>query len=336
MNLKNLGPCIVLSFLGLFTIPAVYGQEREKKTDPFVFFLPVGYDLLVLEEQTLHSPVGGAGFLVGEQDLPFDRIERRLMGLAAYQSFIFTREPFPGSPKTLHQIGGVFDARVKRHQILALFGANSDKPLFGGINTFQFAAGYGYEIVRRPRVSLILGAMLGVKDFGITLPSGDPWLLVPLPLIRFGVDSRWFASSFDFIAGPGFNFTLGPKERIRFTGNMSMETYRSIEDINCEFTVWYRLFKPDHKLGDFAGIGAGFKHGTTNFDLSSEIKAETFGLRRTSVFAVIDLSFLKIQGGWVIDSHYLLEGEKTGVPGKGFFFSVQGMIPVYRNSAPGG
>jgi hypothetical protein len=310
-------------------MPAVYGQETEKKNDPFVFFIPISYDLLLLEEQTVHSPAGGVGFLVGKQDLPFNRIERRFTGLAAYQPFIFTEE-FPEVPKMLHQIGGMFDARVKRHQILAIFQANSDIPVFGGINTFQFGAGYGYEIIRRPKVSLILGAVLGVRDFGITLPSGDPWLLMPLPLIRFGVDTRWFTASFDFITGPVFNFTIAPKERIRFTGDMRMETYRSIADLNGEFTLWYRLFKPDYKLGDFAGIGVGFKNDVTGFDLSAGIQAKTFELQRSSVFATIDLSILKIQGGWVINSNYLLDGKKTGSPGNGFFLSVQGMIPVYQ------
>jgi hypothetical protein len=311
-------------------MPIVYGQETEKKNDPIVVFLPFGYDFSLLEEQTLHSPAGGAGFLVGEQNLPFNQVERRFTGLAAYQPFIFTEEIHPEAPKMLHQIGGMFDGRIKRHQILAIFQANSDTPLFGGFNTFQFGAGYGYEVIRRPRVSLILGAVLGVRDFGITLPSGDPWLLMPLPLIRFGVDTRWFAASFDFITGPVLNFTIAPKKRIRFTGDIRMETYRSIADINCEFALWYRLFSGDHKLGDFAGIGAGFKNDVSGFDLSKEIQAETFELQRSAVFAAIDLSILKIQGGWIIDSAYLLDGKKTGSPGGGFFLSVQGMIPVYQ------
>jgi hypothetical protein len=153
---------------------------------------------------------------------------------------------------------------------------------------------------------------------------------MPLPLIRFNVDSRWFTSSFDFITGPVFNFTIAPKERVRFTGDIRMETYRTIEDLNCEFTLWYRLFRPDHKLGDFAGIGVGFKNDVAGFDLSTEIRAETFELQRSAVFAAIDLSFLKIQGGWVINSNYLLDGERNGSPGNGFFLSVQGMIPVYQ------
>jgi hypothetical protein len=109
-----------------------------------------------------------------------------------------------------------------------------------------------------------------------------------------------------------------------------METYRSLADLNCEFTLWYRLFKPDHPLGDFAGIGAGFKNDVTGFDLSSGISSESFELRRSAVFAAVDLSALKIQCGWVIDSNYLLDGEKTGSPGNGFFLSVQGMLPVYQ------
>jgi hypothetical protein len=109
-----------------------------------------------------------------------------------------------------------------------------------------------------------------------------------------------------------------------------METYRSMADINGEFILWYRLFKPDHQLGDFAGIGAGFKNELTGFDLSGKIREETFELRRASIFAAVDLSILNIQGGWVITSDYLLDGERIGGLGRGFFLSVQGMIPVYQ------
>jgi hypothetical protein len=250
--------------------------------------------------------------------------------MAMYQPFIFAEIPEPDVPKQLHQIGVTLDARIKRHQIITIFRSSSDIPVSGGNNTFQLGAGWGYESIRKPHVSLILGGVLAVKDSGIALPSGDPWLLMPLPLIRFGIDTRWFTSSFDFISGPYFNFTVAPKERIRLTCDMGMETFRSIADLNCEFTLWYRLFSENHKLGDFAGIGAGFKNELTGFDLSDGIKADTFELQQSSVFAAIDLSFLTIQGGWIIDSNYLLDGKRTGSPGSGFFLSVQGMIPVYQ------
>jgi hypothetical protein len=46
------------------------------------------------------------------------------------------------------------------------------------------------------------------------------------------------------------------------------------------------------------------------------------------VLATLDLSVLTIQAGWIMDSNYLLDDEKAGSPGNGFFLSVQGMIPI--------
>jgi hypothetical protein len=62
-------------------------------------------------------------------------------------------------------------------------------------------------------------------------------------------------------------------------------------------------------------------------NLSDRIGAETFELQQTSVFAVLDFSIIKIQGGWIFRSNYLVDGEKTQSPGNGFFVSIQGIIP---------
>ena len=297
--------------------------------NPFMFLLPFGYEFLRLEEQTMHNPALGAGFISGEQDIPFTEVERRFFGLALYQPLIFTEEPFPDMPKYIHQIDALFDGRINRHQLLLIFTSSSDRPVAGGLNTFQAGAGWGYEVIRRPQVSLILGAVLGVSDFGVNLPSGDPFPVLPLPLIRFGIDTKWFTSSFDYITGPNLEFTIAPKERIRFTADMRMDNYRSISDLICEYAVWYRFFSADHKLGDFAGAGIGFKNDIVDFNISSGAKG-TFELRSTSLFAALDFSILKIEGGWVFDSGYLLDGMDIGSPGRGFYISVQGIIPFTK------
>ena len=314
-------------------VAALSGQETEDAKEPFVLFLPVGYDFMRLEEQTTHSPAAGIGFMLGEQDIPFDQVERRFFGMALYQPFFFTKTFQDDLPEQFHTIAAMLDGRIKRHQILTVFSSASDRPVSGGFNTFTIGAGWGYEVVRRPHVSLILGAVLIASDFGITLPSGDLWPILPMPLIRFGVDTKWFASSFDFLTGPNLEFTFAPKERIRLTGEMRMDSYRSLTDLNCEFTLWYRFFSQDHKLGDFAGIGAGFKNETMYFTLSNSCRQDTFELQRSAVFAVIDLSLLKIQGGWVFNSNYLIDEKKTGSPGSGFFLSVQGMLPIVNRQS---
>jgi hypothetical protein len=312
----------------LITVNA-FGQEKTDNNTS-MFLLPFGYDFIHFQNQIIQNPALGAGFLLGEQDIPFTEVERRFLALALYRPFIFSETPHYAIPNYFHRIEALFDGRIERHQILFIFRSASDKPISGGLNTFQAGVGWGYEIIRRPNVSLILGAALGVSDFGLTLPSGASWPLLPLPLIRFDVATHWFSSSFDFLTGPNFKFTVAPNSGIRFTADMRMDHYRSIADLICEFTLWYRFFPPEHRLGDFAGIGVGFKNDSSGFNLSRDILEETFEIRKASIFAVLDLSLLRMQGGWIFDSAYLLDGKRAGSPGRGFFLSIQGIIPFGR------
>jgi hypothetical protein len=321
---------IFLIILCCFFTANAFGQEKEEveqSKPPFIFFIPTGYDYIHMDKQSVHSFAAGAGFLSGEQDIAFTEVKQRFFGLVLYQPFFFTEEPLSGVPKQLHQIDALFDGRISRHQILAIFKSTADKPVAGGLSTFQAGVGWGYEIIRNRQVSLIIGGVLGVSDFGITLPSGTSLPILPLPLIRFGIDTQWFVSSFDFLTGPNFSFTIAPKEKFRFTADMRMDKYRNINDFIYEYTLWYRLFSTEHKFGDFAGIGLGIKHDMTDFVLSQN--TTTFELQQTSVFASIDLSILKIQGGWIFNSDYLANEVQCGSPGKGWYISIQGMIPAY-------
>jgi hypothetical protein len=276
----NHGKIIFITLCCIFAALPAQAEDKE----PLVIFIPVGYEFAQFADQSVHAPALGVGFMLGEQDIPFDQVERRFMGLAVYQPYFFSEEPFPEVPKMLHQIGGMFDGRIGRHQLMFIFNGPSDKPFAGGLNTFRVGAGWGYEFIRRSHVSLILGAVVGVSDFGITTPSGSIWPVTPLPLICFGLDTQWFASTFDFITGPIFQFTLAPKERIRLTGELRMETYE-LAHLDCEFALWYRLFSTEHKMGDFAGIGLGYKNSLVGFDLSRNINtAKTFELQYNSVF----------------------------------------------------
>jgi hypothetical protein len=323
-NIKKIRTALFfIMFICLAT--ALFGQDIEQEKDPFILFLPVGYNGFWLDEQTIHNPAAGIGFMLGKQDLPFTQIERRLMGMAMYMPFIFPKTPQPDVPKLLHEVGGMFDGRFGRHQALVIFQSASDEPISGGLNTFQLGAGYGYEVIRRPQISLILGAVLCVTDFKQNMGINVSSPVLPMPLIRLGVDTKWFDLSMDFITGPNLDFTVAPEEKVRLTGDVRIDTLRSITDVNCEFAIWYRLFSSDHKLGDFFGLGAGFKNEVTGFNLS---RGESFELQRASVFAAIDLSIIQIQSGWVIDSTYIMNDVKTNSPGKGFFLTVHGMIPI--------
>jgi hypothetical protein len=322
MKLKK--HCYFFGMVLLFAVNITgFAQNVDETEMPLTIIIPTGYDFTKLKNQSIHSPALGAGFLAGEQNLPFSEVETQFLGMAIYQPFMFTDELILGLPKTFHQIDAMFDGRIKRHQLLAMFKSASDKPVNGGLHTFQTAAAWGYEIIRRPNISLILGAALAVSDFGMDVP------IMPLPLIRFNLNTQWFVSKFEFLSGPNLSFTVAPYKRIRLSADMRMDNYRFIEDLNYEFTLWYRLFGADSDVGDFAGIGFGIKNEIIGFDLSKDFaSAESFDIQMNSIFAAIDLSILTIQGGWVFDSAYFVDDKKRGNPGDGFYVSIQGIIPI--------
>ena len=307
-----------------------FAEEGGSETSP-LFIISPGYDFTSLNRQTIHTINIGADFLLGDQDMPFDEVYRRFEGSALYEFFFF--EPFlsgekqeAGIPQRLHRIEAVFDGRIYRHQLYLEFKSFSDRPIAGGLATIETKIGWGYEIIRRPHMSLILGG-LGVIDFGEEPPARL------LPLLRFELDAHWFDLSFDFIKDPSLSFSIDPGERFLFTADMWMREFRSIRDLGYEFTLWYRLFGADRCLGDFAGIGAGIKNDGVYFEMSrSEVK---FELWRTSIFATVALPVITIQGGWVFDSRYLLDGVNAGSPGRGFFISAQGSIPIHAGAFPG-
>jgi len=297
-------------------------QTSQNEDTSSFFLLPFGYDFLRLGDQNIHLPAIGGGYMSGERNIPFDEVEHRIFGIAMYRPIQFSEAPLSGMDKLIHQIDFLADWRIKRHQLLLVFKSAADKPVFGGLNTFQAGMGWGYEVIRKQHVSLILGAALGISDFGIPSP------VLPLPLVRFGIDTQWFTSSFDFLTGPNLEFTITPNGRIRLTGDMRMDHYRNINDLVCEFILWYRLFDAEHQYGDIAGIGLGFKNDSVDFFLSDD--SISFELQHSSVFAAADLSLLRIEAGWIFESRYLIDGIKTGSPGRGFYLSIQGIFPIAK------
>jgi hypothetical protein len=314
--------------LALALVPPVVSAQEGKNAAEDLFFLPMAsYDYLHLDNQEAHIPAIGLGVMKGEMDAPFTEAGRRFFTLLMYQPVFFQDEIVPGYSRTFHQIDFLFDGRIGRQQFFGLLKSASDKPLAGGLHTFQAGAGWGYEFIRRPNVSLIVGAVLCVGDFGVDLPNGEPLPLAPLPLVRFGLDTRLLDLSFDFLTGPNLSFTISPESRIRFSGDMRMDYYRSLGDILCEYTLWYRFFPPEHKLGDFAGIGIGLKNESLNFDLSAD-RDKILEIQNASVFATLDFSFLKLSGGYIFDSRLLVDEVQRDKREKGFYFSVQAVCQL--------
>jgi hypothetical protein len=297
-------------------------QEKPKRD---LFFVPmVSYDYMGMGGMSVHSPGLGLGIMKGEQDSPFDKVGKRFLLAAQYKPFLFQTNPAPSIPRNLHSTRLLFDGRLERHQFLAILTSASDKPVAGGLHTFRAGLGWGYEFLQSPRFSLIVGAMVAFGGLGLTQPSGEPFPALPLPLVRFNLKTEWLETAFNFIGDPSIDFTIAPGRRVRFTGNMHMGNYRSIEDLIGEGVLWYRFFPGTHTLGDFAGIGFGFTNESFDFKLAAG-RDKTFEIQYSSIFCVLDLTAVTVKGGYVLNSRELYGDVKQDSGGGGWFISIRGM-----------
>jgi hypothetical protein len=313
-----------LTFLFAFciVITAVFAEANGEEAKDGVHFVPLlKYDFLSLDSQNIHSP--GIGLVVMSDEVLF-------VGLYTHHSF---GEPllfdYPG---VYHSIDVLLDGRKNRHQYLGIFKSESDQPVYGGLRTYQTAIAYGYELVHRRNYSFVLGGGLAVSDFGIERSNGEPWPLIPVPLIRMKYRSRWFETKFEFLTTPNIDLTIGPKSRFRFIGACRMDQFRDIRDLIFECALAYRFFPVDHPMGDFAGISVGVKNDNYGaFDLGDHEAVyleedESIEIHYCAVFGMIDLSLLKITGGYAFSGRELYREEDTRELGEGYYLSIEGMV----------
>ncbi len=306
----------ITSLLIILTMStAAFAEDSgERKTDETNFIPLVKYDYLSLDSQEIQSP--GAGLVIKNDDVMF-------VGL--YTRHSFTETPSDNYPDVYHSIDTLLDGKKNRHRYIGIFKSESDKPVAGGLNTFQAAAVYGYEVVHDGNFSLVLGGGLAASDFGIDRPNGEPWPVIPVPLIRMLYSSDLVDSKFEFLTSPNFSFTLGPKSQIRFTGDFRMDQLRDKRDIIFECSLGYRFLPADHEMGDFAGVALGFKNDNYGAFVPAEGDDEALEIHYYSVFGVIDLTILKISAGYAFGGRELYRDDKKNDLGDGYFVSVQGL-----------
>lgn len=299
------GAALLIGVLLLLTLSPVWAEESH------VYPL-VKYDYASLGSQGLHSPALG-----------FMRTSNDTMFFGIYTLHTFTEPLRSDYPELYHSADLLYDGGKGKHRFLYLFKSEAEEPVIGGFNSFQTAAVYGYRLVDTPKTSLVLGGGLAVSDFGIELEDGGTWPLIPVPLIRFTHDSRLLSASFDFITGPNLSLTLWPESRVRVKGDFRMDQFRDIQDLVFEFALLYRFFEKDHPTGDFAGIEAGVKNEAYGFAVSG--KEDPVEVNYYSVFGALDLTLLKLSGGYVFQSRERYSDDDTESLGDGYFLSLEAL-----------
>jgi len=305
--------CILLVFT-LHT--AIYAQdtEKERTLTPLL-----NYEYLSFQNQRIHSPGEGLMFTKGNMNPDLSEERDSLLIAGVFKQY-FVLEEQDGYPNLYHNINILVDRKIKRHLILGLVVAESEKPFYGGWRSFIAGPAYGYEFIRNKNVSLTLGIGLGIGDFGIELPNGENLLVMPIPVIRFNVDASLIDLSFEFLKKPVLNITLLPEYRVRLVSTFTVNQFRDIRDLLFDTGLMYRFFSSNSKFGDFAGVGIGIKNGAFGFALAEEGKS--YEVVYHSVYGMIDLSFLQIQGGYSFNGVEIYDLERKKDIGDGFYLNV--------------
>lgn len=303
MKERRIVPVILICVTVLATANEPISQEAmpEKVTTQFV---PVAqYDLLALDEHTVHTPTGG---LIALHD------EDMFVGL--YGRPIFTRDIETDDPDRYHSIDLLYDRRRERHHSVTLFSSESDQPVAGAWSTFQAASVWGYEVLRRPQTSIFIGGGLAVSDFGIELDDGSTWPIIPVPFVRIHHASPVVEASLDFITGPNLNVVLAPERDLQLTADVRIDQFRDHRDLIFETAVNYRF------------VAAGIKNDTFGF-----VPADTddpVEVHYLAAFGTLDLSILKISGGYAFAGRRRSGESDTTSLGDGYFLSIQAFLPL--------
>jgi hypothetical protein len=309
---------IIFSCLfGLYAMTAFAGNNNDKKAEVVQIVPLVQFESLNLSSQQIRS--NSAGFMINREDLMFTGV---------YTQHRFGEPLQHGFPRLYHSIDMLLDVKNERHQYLGIFKSASDQPVCGGINTYQAAAVYGYEMINRPNLSLVLGGGLAVGNFGVETSDGKNWPLIPVPLLRMNHHTDWLDTSFEFITSPNLSFILAPKGNVRLCGDFRMDQSRDARDLIYEVALSYHPYSEQDERGDFVGISIGFKNDNYGeFNLGNQGEDETLEVHYKSLFAAVDVSVLKFTAGYAFDGRALYRGTEKQDLGEGYYASVQAMYP---------
>ncbi|HPQ52805.1 MAG TPA: hypothetical protein PK253_06100 [Spirochaetota bacterium] len=308
---------IIMLFAFLLVTAASFAEENDRRREDEWNVIPLfQYNYLSLDSQVIHSP--GAGLVVKSEEVLF-------VGVYSRHSI---EEPLNYEyPDVYHTIDMLLDGKKKRHQYIGIFKSESNRPVSGGLHTFQAAMVYGYEIVSSGNASFVLGGGIAVSDFGIEFSNGSNCPVIPVPLVRAKYSSQWIAADFDFLTTPNLNVVIGPESHFRIIGDFRMEQFRDGRDVLFEVALAYRFFSAAHPMGDFAGISLGIRNDNYGaFNLSDDIgEEESLEIHYYALFGRIDLTLLKITAGYAVGGRELYREEDTRDLGDGYFISVEGL-----------
>ena len=287
----------------------------------------LNYEFVSLADQQYHAPGGGLLLINGNQKPPVSEKRNTLLLGLLYKSYSI-KEVLPGYSVLYHDVDFIIERKTGPHLIQGVFTAYSDKPVYGGFHTTTTKIGYGYELIRKENWNLTLGLALVIGDWGINLPNGALWPVLPLPIARLEFNSPIINFLYD---EPEIRFTLLPERRVRITGYARWDTYglRDIHDLRFNSILWYRFFDKGHAAGDFLGIGLGIQNAGQNdgADFALGEKGKKYDMNYYSAFGVVDAGLLKVSAGYIFYSREVFDAAYSKPAGTGFFIRLELVYP---------
>ena len=167
----------------ILTSLSLQAQSGAKSGDDGTDIIPVVYgNGLFLEEQTVRGLGGGVIVMSGDFEQKEAEQRNTLQLVALYTRHDLMEGAPDECPEGYNNLDFLLQKKIKRHQFFTLLKSYSDEPVFGGIETFDFVAGYGYELVNREHHSLWLGASLGVSIGVLCSPAVQRLRFCPFPI----------------------------------------------------------------------------------------------------------------------------------------------------------
>jgi hypothetical protein len=301
---------------------SVFADDKNNQNNSSIIPL-LSYEYVSLDENHYHNMGTGLIYMRGDLNPPVDEKRDSFVISGLYNAFIFADDVNDNNYSNLyHKVNLTLVRKIKNHFILGSLSSASNEPLYiGGLRTAKTGLGYGYELVRSQNLSLTFGAIAWVGDFGIEMGNGNSWPVMPVPIVLFSFSSAWLNAYFEFFAEPLVNITIAPEQKVRLTSIFRMDHYRDIQDLFFDITLWYRFFSNEHRMGDFAGLGLGFKNNGIGF-LFGE-KDKSYETNYYASYIIMDLSFLQISGGYAFCGRELFNNTIQNDIGNGFFISAQ-------------
>ena len=275
------------------------------------------YEMVDLTEQSIRSV--SAGIAVNSPAISF-------VGLSTWHTF---EQPLMQDyPNRYQTIDGLLEGSVGRHRYVALIKSESDRPVSGGIHTYQAGVLYGEEVIKSDTLSVVLGAGIAVGDFGIRTADGKNWPVIPVPLVRMNYHADQIDASFDFITSPSLQLTYRWTDHLRLTGDMRMDRMRDMRDLIFTGAVEYHPFTPQAEQGDFAALLLGFKNDSYGpFVLGGKEKTESIETSYYALFVAVDLTVVKMSAGYAFGGRELYDETEKRDIGEGIFFSLNALYP---------